>query len=97
MDRTETGQGDFRLKRRAGMLYIAAAAPVAITLWLAIDRFAPPLAGMDSLAARMVFTAKCSALAVLFCLVTGVEAVAHDASLLRHSTRSQGSRRDGCG
>ncbi len=78
MDRTVNGQGDFPLKRRAGMLYIAAAVPVAIALWLAIDRFVPPLAGMDSLAARMVFTAKCSTLAVLFCLVTGVEAVAHE-------------------
>jgi len=60
------------------MLYIAAAAPVAIALWLVIDRFLPPLAGMDSVSGRMIFTAKCAALAVLFCLVTGVEAVAHE-------------------
>jgi uncharacterized MAPEG superfamily protein len=78
MDRTEAGNADFRLKRRAGVLYIGAAAPVAIALWLAIDRLAPPFAGLDSLASRMVFTLKCSALAVLFCLVTGVEAVAHE-------------------
>jgi hypothetical protein len=60
------------------MLCIAAAAPVAIALWVAIACFAPPLAGMDDLSARMVFTAKCCAMAVLFCLVTGVEAVAHE-------------------
>src|ERR1700761_3626175 len=33
---------------------------------------------MDDLAPRMVLTAKCAILAVLFCLVTGVEAVAHE-------------------
>src|SRR5207249_4177889 len=59
-------------------LYIAASAPVAIALWLAIDRFLPPLNGMETLAARMVFTLKLSAVAILFCLVTGVEAVAHE-------------------
>src|SRR5437879_4369223 len=77
MDRTPTAP-DFTRQRRAGMLYIAASAPVAIALWLAIDRFLPPLNGMETLAARMVFTLKCSTLAVLLCLVTGVEAVAHE-------------------
>src|ERR1700761_7782318 len=33
---------------------------------------------MDDLAPRMVLTAKCAILAVLFCLVTGIEAVAHE-------------------
>lgn len=33
---------------------------------------------MDSLGARMLFTLKCLCLAVLFCLVLGVEAVAHE-------------------
>ena len=33
---------------------------------------------MDSLGGRMLFTLKCFCLAVLFCLVTGVEAVAHE-------------------
>src|ERR1700712_5161840 len=33
---------------------------------------------MDSLDGRMLFALKCCCLAVLFCLVTGVEAVAHE-------------------
>lgn len=78
MDRAQATDGDFRAQRRAGIGYIALAAPVAVALWLAIDRLAPPLSGMETLAARMVFTAKCGALAVLFCLVAGVEAVAHE-------------------
>ncbi len=65
-------------QRRAGMIAIAAAAPVALLLWLAIAYLTPPLSGMDSLGARMVFALKCCCLAVLFCLVTGVEAVAHE-------------------
>jgi hypothetical protein len=60
------------------MTAIAAAMPAALLLWLAIACLAPPLAGMDGLAERMLFTLKCCCFAVLFCLVTGVEAVAHE-------------------
>jgi len=60
------------------MLAIAAAMPVALLIWLALAFFVPPIQGMDSTAARMLFTLKCWCLAVLFCLVTGVEAVAHE-------------------
>jgi hypothetical protein len=69
---------DFITQRRAGMTAIAAAIPVALMLWLAIAYLAPPLVDMDSLATRMLFALKCCCLAVLFCLVTGVEAVAHE-------------------
>jgi hypothetical protein len=70
--------GDFRRQRRAGIVAIAAAMPVALLLWLAIAFLVPPLAGMDSVGSRMVFTLKCCCVAFLFCLVTGVEAVAHE-------------------
>ena len=69
---------DFIRQRRAGMTAIAAAMPVALLLWLGVVYLVPPLAGMDSLDSRMLFTLKCCCLAVLFCLVTGVEAVAHE-------------------
>src|SRR5580692_4478330 len=69
---------DVRRQRGAGMRFIALAAVIAVALWFGVDRFMPPLAGMDSLDARMVFTLKCCCAAVLFCLVTGVEAVAHE-------------------
>jgi hypothetical protein len=68
----------FMRQRRAGMAAIAAAMPVAILLWLAIAYLVPPLTGMDTLSSRMLFTVKCCCVAVLFCLVTGVEAVAHE-------------------
>lgn len=74
----ENRKGDFAGQRRAGMAAIAAAMPVALLLWLAIAYLSQPLAGMDSLSARMIFTLKCCCLVVLFCLVTGVEAVAHE-------------------
>lgn len=69
---------DFRRERRAGMAAIAVAAVVAAALWFGIERLMPPIDGMTTLAARMVFTLKCAAAAVLFCLVAGVEAVAHE-------------------
>jgi hypothetical protein len=69
---------DFRRQRRAGISAIAVGAVVAVGLWIGITRYAPPLAGMETLGARMLFTLKCWALAILLCLVSGVEAVAHE-------------------
>jgi hypothetical protein len=69
---------NFRRQRRAGIAAIAVGAVVAVGLWIGITGYAPPLAGMDALGARMLFTLKCWALAILFCLVSGVEAVAHE-------------------
>jgi hypothetical protein len=60
------------------MAAIAVSAALCGGLWLGIRTLAPPLAGMEPLGARMVFTLKCLCLATLFCLVTGVEAVAHE-------------------
>lgn len=74
----EPEKGGVIRERRDGMTVIAAVMPVALLLWLAIAYLVPPLAGMDSLGSRMLFTLKCCCLAVLFCLVTGVEAVAHE-------------------
>jgi hypothetical protein len=78
MNDADSARAGYIRQRRAGMAAIAAAMPVALLLWLAIAYLAPPLAGMDSLGGRMLFTLKCCCLAVLFCLVTGVEAVAHE-------------------
>jgi hypothetical protein len=78
MNDAEFEKTRFMRQRRAGMIAIAAAMPVTLLLWLAIDCLMPPLAGMDNLGGRMLFTLKCCCVAVLFCLVTGVEAVAHE-------------------
>jgi hypothetical protein len=74
----ESEKVGFRRERRAGMIAIAAAMPVAILLWLGIANLAPPLTGIDTIGSRMLFALKCFCLAVLFCLVTGVEAVVHE-------------------
>jgi len=68
----------FRRQRNAGIVYIAFGIVVALALWFGVTRYLPPLAGMDDLGARMILTLKCFGAAVLFCLVTGVEAVAHE-------------------
>src|SRR5258708_1085654 len=65
-------------QRRATMAPIAIAFPVAIALWFGTVYALPPLAGMDTLLDRLVFALKCCAVAILFCLVMGVEAVAHE-------------------
>jgi hypothetical protein len=78
MNAAESKDGGFIRQRRDGMIAIATAMPVALLVWLAIAYFAPPPAGMDSLSGRMLFALKCYCVAVLFCLVTGVEAVAHE-------------------
>ena len=78
MNDAEMARAGFIRQRRAGIAAITAAMPVALLLWLAIAYLTPPLEGMASLDGRMLFTLKCCCLAVLFCLVTGVEAVAHE-------------------
>jgi hypothetical protein len=69
---------DFRRQRTVGIAGIAVASTLALGLWLGIDYLMSPLPGMDSLGARMLLTLKCCCVAVLFCLVTGIEAVAHE-------------------
>ena len=78
MNDTDSDNRGWIRERRAGITVIAAAMLIALSLWLAIAYLTPPLAGMDSLADRMLLTLKCCCFAVLFCLVTGVEAVAHE-------------------
>jgi hypothetical protein len=78
MSDAESEKVGFRRERRAGMIAIGLAMPVALLLWLAITYLSPPLAGIDTIASKMLFALKCFCLAVLFCLVTGVEAVAHE-------------------
>jgi hypothetical protein len=77
-DSLSPAPGDWRRQRRAGMTAIAASFAVAALLWLAIRRYGPVPVGMEALGARMVFALKCVCVATLFCLVAGVEAVAHE-------------------
>ncbi|HEY6662908.1 MAG TPA: hypothetical protein VIZ66_08290 [Sphingomicrobium sp.] len=69
---------DWRVQRRSGMAAIAVSTVISLGLWLALYRLLPPLAGMDSIGARMLVALKCTVVATLFCLVAGVEAVAHE-------------------
>jgi hypothetical protein len=78
MNDAKTENRGFLRQRRAGMIAIAAAMPVALLLWLGLAYLMPPLAGMERFGGRMLFALKCCCIAVLFCLVTGVEAVAHE-------------------
>lgn len=78
MDQEGVEKAAFRQQRRVGMIAIAVAMPIALLLWLATAYLTSPLGGMESLSTRMLFTLKCWCLAVLFCLVLGVEAVAHE-------------------
>ena len=65
-------------QRKRLVTEIAVAFPIAIGLWLAVYFTLSPLAGMGGVAARLVVALKCCAMATLFCLVTGIEAVAHE-------------------
>ena len=69
---------DFKRQRRTGMVMICLAMPVAVALWLAIDHLMPPILSMENFASREAFALKCWCVAVLFALVMGVEAVAHE-------------------
>jgi hypothetical protein len=69
---------EFKRQRRHGMIAIGLAIPVAGALWAAVDQLMPPIFAMESVVARLVFALKCWCVAVLFTLVMGVEAVAHE-------------------
>jgi hypothetical protein len=69
---------DWRQQRRSGIGAIAGSLIVSLVLWFALDRYLPPIGGMGELSARMIVALKCVALATLFTLVAGVEAVAHE-------------------
>jgi len=69
---------NWRQERRSGIGAIAASLIASIALWFALFRLLPPLNGMDELGSRMLVALKCVALATLFTLVAGVEAVAHE-------------------
>jgi hypothetical protein len=56
---------------------IAVASVLSVALWFAVDRLWPPIAA-QGLAERLAFALKCVCVATLFCLVMGVEAVAHE-------------------
>ena len=78
MDEQEANTAlDWRGERRKGMGAIAAASVVAAALWFGIYQYSPPLAGMETVGPRMLVALKCLVIATLFCLVAGVEAVAH--------------------
>jgi hypothetical protein len=69
---------DWRAQRKIGVVAIASSTVLAAVVWLSIRHLAPPIEDMELLGARMLFTLKCCCFAVLFCLVMGVEAVAHE-------------------
>ena len=59
---------DWRVQRRSGMAAIAVSTVISLLLWLALYRLLPPLAGMDSIGARMLVALKCAVVATLFVL-----------------------------
>lgn len=76
---TETSRDEgWKGQRRSGIAAIAVSIAVGLALWLAMRWWAPPVPAMETLGDRMVFALKCCAFATLFCLATGVEAVAHE-------------------
>ena len=68
----------WRSERTTGMVWLAVSAIVGTALWYGLRFCAPPIAGMEEPVARLVFALKASALVVLFTLVPGVSAVAHE-------------------
>ena len=75
---TSASNTAWRAERRKGMAGIAVSLLTSAALWYAIRFNAPLLEGMDEPAARLAFALKCGAIAILFTLVLGVEAVAHE-------------------
>jgi len=69
---------DWRTERKSGMGAIAVSIGISAIVWFVLYRYLPPLNGMTETGARMLVALKCLAVATLFALVAGVEAVAHE-------------------
>ncbi|MBV9862182.1 MAG: hypothetical protein JO267_08530 [Alphaproteobacteria bacterium] len=67
-----------RRQRSSILLVIAAAFPAFAALWLGVFYLVPPPSGMEEPLARLMVALQCCCFAVLFCFVTGIEAVAHE-------------------
>ncbi|MBB5707161.1 MAPEG family protein [Sphingopyxis panaciterrulae] len=72
------GDGDWRRRRRAGMISIAGSVLIAALLWFGLRWIAPTIPGMEALADRLIYAFKWWCLALFFCFAMGVEAVAHE-------------------
>ena len=69
---------DWKAERETGVAVIVLSLAINLVLWFELRRLIPPLAGMESLEARMLVALKCVVAATLYCFVTGIEAVAHE-------------------
>jgi uncharacterized MAPEG superfamily protein len=78
METTPTDAADIRRQQATLMTGVLIAAAVSIALWLAVDRLLPSLPDMADTISRLVFALKCCCVALLLCLLTGIEAVAHE-------------------
>ena len=77
-DNGAAGDIDIRRHQSSLIVEIAIAFPVAIAVWLGVYYFLPPLTGMGDTLARLVIALKCCCFTILFCFLTGIEAVAHE-------------------
>ena len=78
METTSTDSANIRRQQATLMTGMLIAVAVSIALWLAVDRLLPPLPAMADTVSRLVFALKCCCVAILLCLLTGIEAVAHE-------------------
>jgi len=70
--------GSIEAQQRTLAMGVVLALPVAIGLWVGIDRLMPPVPGMTTQIARALFALHCVGVAVLLALLPGIEAVAHE-------------------
>jgi hypothetical protein len=69
---------DVRRVRAIIIREVAVAFALAAAIWLGVYYWLAPLSGMDAPLARLIFALKCCCVAILFCFMTAVEAVAHE-------------------
>ena len=70
--------GSAASQRGTLMLGLLLSLPAAAALWIAVDRLLPPIPGMATPLARLVFAGELIGVAVLLTFFTGIEAVAHE-------------------
>lgn len=75
---TDSNTAQWQQERQSGTVMVVISVMIAAAWWYGLFIFLPWNEGMDDVSARMILALKWCCLAALFCVVTGVEAVAHE-------------------
>jgi hypothetical protein len=78
MTAKKADEDDSHRQRATLMTGNLVALAISVVIWLGVDQLLAPLAGMADPLSRLIIALGCCSVATLLCLISGIEAVAHE-------------------